>query len=432
MKNKFTIKNISLVITVEPSLGSGKLGLSEELDIRVEDGLIVEVSKDIPSSPNETIDATGKIVMPGFVDCHDHLWQSLIRGCGADYGLTGWLEECVFAVARAGLSSDDVFSAVKLSSIGLIETGVTTTLDWSHAFNDDFVDANLQALLDSGLRFGYGYYCQNNPSNFMKANEIKNKIDYDLFASMHICGHPAYEYVDELIDLVSVVEKLDLSLDIHLLESPDQIAQKPFEALQSAGAITNRLVADHVVHLTLDQIQSLGLASARITHNPLSNMRLGSGVAKLKEMNDAGIKIGLGLDGGTNDFPDFFSSMRAAVGLQRARAESVNIFPTIQDALWMGTLGGAEVLNLEEKVGSIKEGKFADLIILDPSWMNFGPNWNWINQIVLTGQPGIVSDVIVGGNFLKREGTLLGVNVEEVVQNVDESARKLKERMGLL
>ncbi|MBT17910.1 MAG: amidohydrolase [Dehalococcoidia bacterium] len=432
MRNNFTIKGASLVLTLEPSIGLGKLGLSRDLDIRIENGLIVEVGKNLPGSKDETLDASGKIVMPGFVDCHDHLWQTLIRGCGLDQGLSGWLEECVFAVARAGLSRNDVYHAVRLGSFGLIETGVTTVLDWSHAFDENFVEANLSALSDSGLRFGYGFYCQNNPERYLRAQEIKDMVDGDTFALLHICAHPAIESIEELANTFSVAEKLDLSFDVHLLESPEQIDQKPFEALQKSGAVNFRLLADHVVHLSSEEIHLLSTSSARITHNPLSNMRLGSGVAKLPEMKESGLAMGLGLDGGTNDFPDFFTNMKMAVGLQRARSNSASAFPSTQDALWLATMGGANVLKLQDKIGSLKAGKFADLIFINPTSMNFGPDWNWVDQIVFSGQPQAVTEVIVAGNFLKRNGALVDTDVSKTVKKVNNSALELKERLKLV
>ena len=142
--------------------------------------------------------------------------------------------------------------------------------------------------------------------------------------------------------------------------------------------------------------------------------------------------MGLGLDGGTNDFPDFFTNMKMAVGLQRARSNSASTFPSTQDALWLATMGGANVLKLQDKIGSLKAGKFADLIFINPASMNFGPDWNWVDQIIFSGQPQAVTEVIVAGNFLKRNGALVDADVSKTVKKVNNSAQELKERLKLV
>lgn len=143
----------------------------------------------------------------------------------------------------------------------------------------------------------------------------------------------------------------------------------------------------------------------------------------------AGVKIGLGLDGGTNDTSDMFANMRAAVGLQRAVARRPDVFPTVTDVLRMATLGGAEVLDMAARIGSLAPGKKADLIILEPSHINFAPRWNWLSQIVFNGQPSNVEYVFVSGRALKAKGQLLNVSQIAIVQAAEEAARRIKETL---
>jgi 5-methylthioadenosine/S-adenosylhomocysteine deaminase len=186
-------------------------------------------------------------------------------------------------------------------------------------------------------------------------------------------------------------------------------------------------LVNHAVHLTDEEIKILAKNDVRLTYNPLSNMRLAAGVMRLPTLHAAGVKVGFGLDGGTNDTSDMFANMRAAVGLQRATTLRPDIFPTVVDALIMATLGGAEVLDMADRIGSLTPGKKADLIILNPSNINFAPRWDWISQIVFNGQPANVEYVFVDGRPLMAKGQLLGVSRTVIVHAAEDSARRIKE-----
>ena len=151
------IRNANLVITMEPRLGAGEIGLIAGGDLLIESDRIVAVGKDLDGSGARIVDATGKIIMPGFVDVHNHLWQSLIRGCGSSLAVGDWLQTCVFPVGRLNVTEQEAYAVVRLSTLDLLSAGVTTVVDWSHAFSPDFARGNLQALLDSGLRFAFAY-----------------------------------------------------------------------------------------------------------------------------------------------------------------------------------------------------------------------------------------------------------------------------------
>jgi 5-methylthioadenosine/S-adenosylhomocysteine deaminase len=147
----YLTQNASLVLTMDPNLGAGGvLGRLEDADVLIEGDHIAAVGHLGQQLPGvRVIDGRGMIVMPGFVDTHDHLWQSLIRGCAADDDLNGWLNRCVFPLNTSPFSETDAYAGVRLSTTGLINTDVTTAVDWSHAFNPDFVRGNLRALTDS-------------------------------------------------------------------------------------------------------------------------------------------------------------------------------------------------------------------------------------------------------------------------------------------
>ena len=429
MSERLLIRNAALLLTLDPAAGSGPLGAVEGADLLIEDGRIAHLGPAVGLEP-EVIDAAGCIVMPGFVDAHDHLWQSLIRGCAPCGNLYEWLDECVFAVAAAGVRAPEVYAAVRLSALGLIDSGVTTALDWSHAFDAAFADANLRALADSGLRYVFGYYGRDRPDVFDAVRAAHAQVDGDRFAALHVCAHPTLEAQAELNALAGLARELGAPFDVHLLENAAQRAEEPLRALANAGAIGPGLVAHHAIHLTDKEIAALGDAGARVSHNPMSNMRLASGVCPVARLRDAGVAIGLGLDGGAGDAPDAFANMRAAVGLQRAVSQDATVYPSPADALRLATLGGAEALGLDAEIGSLTPGKRADLLVLDAAWMNFAPRWDWPSQLVFGGQPRMVRDALVGGEPLKRNGELVGADVAQAVADAEEAARALQERLG--
>jgi 5-methylthioadenosine/S-adenosylhomocysteine deaminase len=363
------------------------------------------------------------------VDTHNHLWQSLIRGCATDRDLNGWLAACVFPLAGFSFLPDDVYRAVRLSTLDLISTGVTTVVDWSHAFTPQFVEENIQALSDSGLRFVFAYRGSADPAVTSHMRRVKQTlIDPNPHAIFQVGSHPgtASRFLPDLIAMSNLAKELDVKLHVHLLENISQTADQAFEALEQADALGPNLLGAHGIHLTDAEINILAAYEVRIAHNPLSNMRLASGIIRLPELKQAGVHVGLGLDGGTNDTSDMFNNMRAALGLQRARSLTANTVPTVTGVLRMATVDGAKTLDMEDQIGSLTPGKQADMIILDPGAVNFAPRFEWISQIVFNGQPGNVEWVFVGGRALKRRGRLVGVHPEAIVRPTQEVANRIR------
>jgi len=156
-------------------------------------------------------------------------------------------------------------------------------------------------------------------------------------------------------------------------------------------------------------------------------MRLASGIAPIPDMLKRHMKVGLGLDGGTNDTSDMYNVMRAAVGLQRAKYVDPAAEPTVAEVLRMATLGGAEVLGLDREIGSLTPGKRADLQIVDAQQVNFAPKVDWLNQLVFNTQPRNVQWVFVDGRALKRDGSVAGVDTGQVVRDAQVAADHLKQ-----
>ncbi len=420
------LRNAELVITMDPKLGSGNLGTLEHGDVLYEGDHIVQVGRGIDAHGAQIIDARGRIVMPGFVDTHNHLWQSMIRGGCTDQDLIGWLGSCMAPVGSR-MNAEQTYNAVRLSTLDLITTGVTTVTDWSHGFNPNFVDGNVRALTDSKLRFVYAYCFE--PEREADIRRVKREvIDKNPLAHMQVCAYPvSTQDVDVLKGMERLAEQLHVDTNVHLYENIAERNDDSIQALEQAGALKPRLMVDHAIHLTDQEIDLLARRGVRVAHCPLSNMRLASGVIRMPQLMQAGIKIGLGLDGGTNDTSDVFNLMRAATGIQRATTLKATAVPTVEQVLRMATLGGAEVLGLQNEVGSLTPGKKADIIIIDPYAANFSPKVDWLSQLVFNGQPRNVETVIVGGRTLKAQGHLVGASESAAVMAAEKSREELNQ-----
>src|SRR5262249_26575421 len=226
--------------------------------------------------------------------------------------------------------------------------------------------------------------------------------------------------------MVRLARELGVKLNIHLLENIAQREDEQFLSLQLADALGPDLLVNHAIHLTDEEIAQLAAYDVRVAHNPLSNMRLASGIIRLPDLHAAGLRVGLGLDGSTNDTADMFATMRAAVGLQRALWLRADVYPTVPDVPRRATMGGAEVLDMADTLGSLTPGKKADLIVLDPGRVNFAPRWDWVSQIVFNAQPANVEYVFVDGRPVKAAGQLVGASVEDTIRGAEAAADRLR------
>lgn len=427
---RIVIRNASLVLTMDPRLGDGPLGRLQDADVLIDHDRIGAVGKHLDTSGAAVLDGHGKIVIPGFVDAHNHLWQTLIRGCATDQELNGWLRGCVLPLYSSAISGADGYAGARLGTLDVISSGVTTVTDWSHAFNADFARGNLRALQDSRLRFVFVYGANRQPATLAEIRRVKREqMDPDPLARLEVGVHPTAANYDNTVAAEKLAEELGVPLNVHLHESPADPATGQLDALRRAGALRPGLVTDHTIQMTDAELDELAAHDVRGAHNPLSNMRLASGIARLPDMHVRNMKVGLGLDGGTDDGSDMFADMKAAVGLQRAVSHDPAHFPTPPDVLRMATLGGAEVLGLDGAIGSLTPGKQADLQVINPAELDFAPQLDWVSQLVFNGQPANVEWVFVAGRALKRDGRVLG-DQARVIADAQAASDRIQKLLG--
>ncbi|MFJ3205986.1 amidohydrolase family protein [Streptomyces sp. NPDC086989] len=419
------LRGAALVLTMDPASGSGPLGSMENADVLMRNGAIAAVGTALQAPPGaRVVDVSGKLVMPGFVDAHTHLWQAAIRGGCTDGNLFGWFERCTDP-ARGRLTPAALHSFVRLAALDAVQSGVTTLVDWSDIFDYDLIESYVRALAGTGVRFTYAMFPPR-PDAVLVTKVKRDLVDPVPLGALQVATHAARAAQDLNRAHWEAAQELGVMLNSHVLERPEQRADDPIGVLADIGALGPRLLVNHAVHLTDEEIAAVADHDARAVHCPLSNMRLASGVMRLPEFRRRGVKIGLGLDGGTNDTSDFQALMKTAIGLQRARALDAGVFPQVPDVLRMATLGGAEALGIADRVGSLTPGKRADLVVIDPAALNFAPRFEWAGQIVFNGRPENIDSVFVDGRPLKFGGALVDVDTSRVVREAEAAATRLR------
>ncbi|MFJ4775989.1 amidohydrolase family protein [Streptomyces sp. NPDC088762] len=419
------LRNAALVLTMDPALGDGPLGTVANADVLMRDGAVAAVGRRLQVPPGaQAVDATGKLVMPGFVDVHTHLWQSSMRGGCADRDLFGWLADCNWTTFSR-ISAADMYRFVRLGALDSVQSGVTTLVDWVDALPYDTTVQYVRALADTGVRFTYAMF-QSEREAALIPRVKRELLDPVPLASAQVATHAARAIQGMNRLHWEIAQDLGVMLNSHVLERSEQRADDPLGVLTDIGALGPRLLMNHAIHLTDAEIAALAEHDVRVAHCPLSNMRLASGIMRLPDLARHGVKVGLGQDGGTNDSSDFFALMKTAIGLQRARALDASVFPQVQDVLRIATLGGAEAIGRAHEVGSLTPGKFADVIVLDPAALNFAPRFDWVGQLVFNSRPENVHAVFVHGRPLKLDGRLVDVDPDRVVREAEAAAGRLR------
>jgi 5-methylthioadenosine/S-adenosylhomocysteine deaminase len=414
----YLIRNAALVLTMDPNLGAGGiLGWLEDADVLIVGDRIAAVGAHLAGPDGvHIIDGREMIVMPGFVDTHDHLWQCLIRGCATDGHLFQWLGRCVFPLSTSPVNEADGYAGTRLATAGLINTGVTTVVDWNHTFNFGFARGSVRALNESHLRYAFAMVPGTPDGSDLMALKAQF-IDPNPLGRLQVAGRTSPLNVTEAQTKIAKAIK-GVKLHFHLLEQESDVANDPFGVMEDAGAfdLGRDLLFAHAIQLNDAQIDKIAEVDAAVSHQPLSNMRLASGIIRYSDLKAAGIRIGIGLDGGTNDTIDAFNNIRGATGLQRAKSHDPQESPTVAEVLRAATMGGAEVLDMESEIGSLTPGKQADVIIIDMQALNFAPVLRPVAQIVFNGQTQNVAWVFIAGRVLKEKGKLKGVNERKLVE----------------
>jgi 5-methylthioadenosine/S-adenosylhomocysteine deaminase len=426
--------------------------------VTVQNGAISEVSRGRPEERRSGwfIDASGRLLLPGLVNAHTHLYQVLLRAVWEDLPLFPWLKK-IYGAAEA-LRPNHFYAGTLLGCLEALRGGVTTICE--HNFLNPHPDCafeTVRAIRDSGARAVFARTIMDKgeivpactkekPDQAFKTIEdlvarerrVSREENRDLLSFMTGPNTPPINTSPELLsELRSFARRNGLGISAHVAESTsvvEALGRSGDKAgvvhyLQEFGIPGADTIFAHCVHLTETEIKILGETGTSVSHNPVSNMMLGDGIARVPEMLDAGVNVALGTDGAaSNHSQDLFETMKAASLLQKVRHRNPGIIAPYS-VLRMATIGGAKALGLDRLCGTIEAGKRADLILVDWDNPHTQPVNDVFSQIVHCAKCSDVSTVIVDGRVLIKNRETVFMDQSDIVAKAKEANRDLVQRL---
>jgi cytosine/adenosine deaminase-related metal-dependent hydrolase/ribose/xylose/arabinose/galactoside ABC-type transport system permease subunit len=423
------------VISLDPAVGDLSPG-----DVLVEGDEIVAVGAGIEAGDAEVIDASGMIVLPGFVDSHRHIWEGLLRNIGTDVPLEGRTSYISFVLHKLApaVRPQDAYVGNLISALGAIDAGITTLLDWSHIQGSPaHTDAVIEALEDSGLRsvFAYGFpwwgkWEERQPSWFVRA-ATEHFSSKDQMVTLALAA-PGPEFTDFEVsrDHWKLARETGARITTHVgVGSYGQDGK--VQEFGEAGLLGPDTTYIHCTTLNDTEIQMIVDTGGTVSLAAPVEMMMGHGMPPIQKFLDRGLAPSLSVDVETNVPSDMFNQMRSVLLLQRATAIAQGKSPaSTRDVLRWATLEGARANGLDHKVGTLTPGKQADIVLLRTDRLNVTPLNDPITAVVAGMDTGNVDTVLIAGRVMKRGGTLLHVDWPAVMRQADQARQHVIEKSG--
>lgn len=375
----------------------------------------------------DTIDATGKVVMPGLINTHTHAAMVMYRGLGNDLNLMDWLQKYIFPAEARTVSPEFVRIGTRLALLEMIQSGTTTFADMYY-----FEEEVAKVTKVAGMRGVLGQTVIEFPvpdaktpaDALVRAEAFARQFAHDELITPSIAPHSVYTLDAKTLTAVSqLAKRLMMPIQIHLAETQVEIdlsqkrhQMRPVAILDNLNFWALTTLAAHGVWINDDEIALLKRRDVGVSNNPESNMKLASGTAPVMKYLKAGVSVGIGTDGAaSNNDLDMFEAMRQAAFQQKL----VTMDPTVvsaAEALEMATLGGARALGRGQHLGSLEPGKLADLIIVGMSKARQQPLYDPISQVVYASRGDDVETTIVNGRVLMRDRKVLTMDEATVLR----------------
>jgi len=416
--------------------------------VSVRGGVIASVGPE-PTDPHETVvDAAGGFLLPGFVQIHLHLCQTLFLGYADDLSLMEWLRQRIWPMEAAHTPAS-LRASASLACMELLRSGTTSILTMETVHDTDAV---FEAVSESGIRATIGKCMMD--ANDEAPSRLREGTDRSLDESLalHRRWHNAangriraafaprfaVSCSRALLEAVGELSARELTLvHTHAAEQREEIeivrrvsGRTNIEYLADVGLVSPRLCAAHCVWVDAREQALLASADVKVMHCPGSNLKLGSGIAPVPELLAQGICVSLGADGAAcNNHLDMFGEMRLAATLQAVRRHPGAL--TARQVLWMATRNGARTLGLEREIGSVEAGKRADLILIDRDRPHLAPAPDPYSTIVYSARPDDVRMTMVDGVIVVRDFAPTQVDPAAVAADARSEARALASRAGV-
>jgi len=396
---------------------------------------------------DEVIDASDAVVIPGFVQTHIHLCQTIFRGAADDLALIDWLKRRVWPM-EAAHSASSITASARLGIAELIKGGTTCSLTMETVNHTSDVFRVVEAtgfratvgkcMMDKGDEVPEALHEQANDS-IAQSLELLDSWHGKANGRINYCFAPRFA-VSCTKELLQTVSKLAIERNVmvhtHASENLTECEMVKRDTgltnvayLHSLGLTGKHVALAHCVHLDESEMATLAATRTNVVHCPSSNMKLGSGVARVAEMLERGISVSLGADGAAcNNRLDMFTEMRSAALLQKV----IN-GPSVLNArrvLRMATIDGATAMGKAQEIGSLEIGKRADIAVVALDRLHSTPRSDVVSSLVYSAQPGDVKAVLIDGEFVLADGKLTTIDEKETIEVANQEFKLLVERAG--
>ncbi len=399
----------------------------------------------LPAAEARRLDATEVIelpdhaLLPGLVNTHTHAAMTLLRGYADDFPLQSWLNEHIWPAEGRWVSEAFVRDGTLLAIAEMLRSGTTCFADM-YFFPEQAAQAALEVGLRAQLHFPIIEFPNawgSGPDDFLrKGLQLRDDYKHSALVSVGFGPHAPYTVNDPALARVAMLAaELDAPVQMHVHETQHEVdealaqhGERPLARLDRLGLLTPRMQCVHATALDDEDIERLARNNCHVVHCPESNLKLASGFCPVQKLIDAGVNVALGTDGAaSNNDLDLFGELRIAALLAKAVSGNATALPA-HAALAMATINGARALGLEEKIGSLRPGKCADLIAVDLSEIENQPLHNPVSQLVYSNSGGRVSHAWVNGRLLLENRQTTTLNLHELVERAQRWQRQIGTR----
>ena len=404
-------------------------------DVHIADGFIVAVGRGIDAPGAESLDASRMIVLPGLVDTHWHMWNTLLRSMSDP---AGYFRTSI-GLGRA-FQPGDIYQGTRLATAEALHSGITTVHDWCHNVRGpEYAAASLRALRESGLRARYSYgWAAGHPNDRTVDLADIERLCAEWDSPLTSLGlawrgptssNPAIVTAPEIyLAELRTARRLGLPVTVHASGPRSAVGQ--IDALAQEGLLGPDVQIVHANNATGQEIASLAAAGASVSLSPVSELRIGYGFPLVGELLAAGVPTGLSIDTTVlAGNADMFGVMKMTQSVENARA-SDEFALSARRVLELATIDGARTLGMGDAIGSLRAGKRADVIAVSTDHPNLGVFTDPAHLLVMAAQPANVDMVIVAGRIHKRDGALTSLDPELITREARAALAGVQERAG--
>jgi 5-methylthioadenosine/S-adenosylhomocysteine deaminase len=411
------------VLTMEPGTKPIKNGA-----VAVTDGHIAAVGPaeellELDSS-GDVLNAGNSLILPGLVNTHSHLAMTLLRGLADDMPLMEWLEKHIWPAEKKHMNRETVRLGTELATAEQLLAGVTTTADM-YFFGDEvasvLAEAGMRGVVAESLIDFATPRCASPEEMLAKQRELLEAFRDHPLITPSVATHAPYTVcAANLVKEAELAEEFEVPMQIHLSETAWEVekllAEKglsPVAYLADLGVLCDRTVAAHCVHVSPEDIEILADFEAGVSHNPVSNLKLASGISPVPALVDGGVKLGFGTDGtASNNTLDLLRDMQLAALLHKGFTGDPTVLPA-RTMLELATVGGAKVLGLDN-LGTLAEGQEADLVCIAVEGPHAAPMYDPYSHLVFAARSADVRHVVIRGQVVVRNRELKTLDVERI------------------